>query len=350
MNTEYNISQMIQPVPHKNMLLDNGYYTWCGSYIKDKAGMYHVFYSRWKLEYGFVQGWVSHSEIAHAVSAQIDGPYHFHDIVLGPRDRTFWDGTTCHNPYIIEKNGLYYLYYMGTTAPKDISDTPGEYTPEWYKYRNRQQIGLAVSDNLYGPWTRLDHPIVSPDKTLTPDGDTQWDSMLVSNPAVTKMPDGKILMIYKGVKDTTHGDTSSPNGIVKMGIAIANTPEGPFEKQSGLIMEGNGILAVEDPFLWYSAKNATYYSIVRDATASFTGIEGALVLFESSTGVNNWKLAKHPFVLGNSVTWEDGNINNSRIERPWLLFDQKETPIMLFGATRMNNDERFTTNLFIPLK
>lgn len=346
---ELNIANMVQNVPLKNKLLDDGYYTWCGSYIKGDDGRYHVFYSRWKLEYGFVPGWVSHSEIAHAVSDNIDGPYVFQEVVIGPRGREYWDGTTAHNPYIMEIEGKYYLYYMGTTAPEGTAETPKAYDADWYEYRNRQQIGVAVSDSLDGPWERFDEPIHKPDKTVDDTGATAWDSMVVNNPALTVMPDGRILMIYKGVQDTTGGDTSKPNGVVKIGAAIAESPMGPFEKQDGLLFEGSGTLAAEDPFIWYSSEDEKYYAVVRDAVGGFTGIKGALTLFESSDGVTDWHASKNPLVLPNYITWEDGTRNNSQVERPWLMFDEEGTPIMLFGATRINNSESFTTNIFIPL-
>ena len=39
---------------------------WGGSLVKGEDGLYHMFYSRWPKKLGWV--WVSHSEIAHAVS------------------------------------------------------------------------------------------------------------------------------------------------------------------------------------------------------------------------------------------------------------------------------------------
>lgn len=328
---EFDIAAMVQKVPKSNQLLDEGYYTWCGSYIKGDDGKYHVFYSRWKLEYGFVPGWVSHSEIAHAVSDNIDGPYVFKEVVIGARGREYWDGTTAHNPYIIEKDGKYYLYYMGTTAPEGTAETPSSYSPQWYEYRNRQQIGVAVSDSLDGPWTRLDEPVLAPDTEPNEDGTSKWDSMMVSNPALTVMPDGRILLIYKGVQDTTGGDNSKKNGVVKIGVAIADDPTGPFIRQDGLIFEGKGTLAAEDPFVWYSEKNEKYYAVVRDAAASFTGIDGALVLFESDNGITDWLPAKNMLVLDNYITWEDGTTNNSRVERPWLMFDENGDPVIILS-------------------
>lgn len=43
------------------------YYAWCNSPIYDSDGKVHVFYSRWKDEFG-MGGWIHQSEIAHAVA------------------------------------------------------------------------------------------------------------------------------------------------------------------------------------------------------------------------------------------------------------------------------------------
>lgn len=40
---------------------------------------------------------------------------------------------------------------MGTTAPEHITDGPSGYSPDWWEYRNRQQIGVAVAESPNGP-------------------------------------------------------------------------------------------------------------------------------------------------------------------------------------------------------
>jgi len=57
----------LQPISKENIFKTRGYYNWGSSILKDKDGKYHLFYSRWKKEYKFT-GWLTHSEIAHAVS------------------------------------------------------------------------------------------------------------------------------------------------------------------------------------------------------------------------------------------------------------------------------------------
>lgn len=55
-------SKLIQPVPKTAVFFENGYYVWGGSVVKGDDEYYHMFYSRWKTEFGF-NAWVTHSEI-----------------------------------------------------------------------------------------------------------------------------------------------------------------------------------------------------------------------------------------------------------------------------------------------
>lgn len=42
--------------------------------LKGKNGKYHAIYSLWLKSRGY-HGWVTHSEVAHAVSDKLTGPY-----------------------------------------------------------------------------------------------------------------------------------------------------------------------------------------------------------------------------------------------------------------------------------
>ena len=108
-------SSLIQKVPKYSVLKEEGYYVWGGSVVKGQDGLYHMFYSRWKHETYF-SGWVTHSEIAHAVSEKPEGPFKFKDVALPARGAEYWDGLTTHNPTVKEFGGKYYLYYMGNTG------------------------------------------------------------------------------------------------------------------------------------------------------------------------------------------------------------------------------------------
>jgi len=103
----------LQSVSEKNVLKTEGYYNWGSSIIKGDDGKYHLFYSRWKKEYKFT-GWLTHSEIAHAISDKPAGPWEFKETVLSGRGDKHWDAITAHNPKIKHFEGKYYLYYCAT--------------------------------------------------------------------------------------------------------------------------------------------------------------------------------------------------------------------------------------------
>ena len=129
---DLNIGEMVQPVPESYVFQDPAYFTWGGSVVAGKDGKYHMLYARWHKTLGF-SAWVTDSEIAHAVADKLEGPYVTTGTVLKRRGHSFWDGMTTHNPTVIEKDGKYYLYYMGTTGPVDIKQPTKE---QW------RQIGL----------------------------------------------------------------------------------------------------------------------------------------------------------------------------------------------------------------
>ncbi len=67
-----------------------------------------MFYSRWKKEYGFL-GWLTHSEVAHAVPKNPAGPWEYKETVLKGRGKGYRDAITAHNPKIKYFEGKYYL-------------------------------------------------------------------------------------------------------------------------------------------------------------------------------------------------------------------------------------------------
>ena len=109
---EYDFNAMLQPVPLSAKWADTNYNIWCGSAVKGDDGKYHLFYSRWPRKLGHL-AWVTHSEVAHAVSASPFGPWTHHDMALPLRGTNFWDGSCTHNPTILRIGKKFYLYYMG---------------------------------------------------------------------------------------------------------------------------------------------------------------------------------------------------------------------------------------------
>jgi len=90
--SELNLGTMLQPVPESARFIDPDYYIWCGSLIRGDDRKYHLFYSRWARKLGHY-AWVTHSEIAHAVSDSPTGPFQHVNGALPARGNPFWDGS-----------------------------------------------------------------------------------------------------------------------------------------------------------------------------------------------------------------------------------------------------------------
>ncbi len=231
--------------PQNRILETKDYYVWGSSPIYGPDGKVHVFYSRWPANYG-MGGWIHKSEIAHAVADRPEGPFKHQGTVFAPRGGEHWDATTCHNPHIKEIDGKYYLFYMGNSN----------------RSTNTKRIGLAVSDSLFGPWKRPDEPLLE----VGPEG--SWDDHCTTNPSFVKHPDGRCLLYYKSWNTYEYENYTDPKirGNRKYGLAIADQPEGPYEKYEGNPIidysgKGNNIQA-EDGFVWY--EKGKFRMLMRD--------------------------------------------------------------------------------------
>lgn len=317
--------EKLLPVPmHAHFKLAD-WLTWGGSAVKGDDGLYHMFVSRWPRATGH-NGWVTHSEIAHAVAFAPEGPYEFRDVALGRHERGAWDADVAHNPTISRWGGRYYLYYMGNFGD-------GSY----WDHRNHQRIGVAVADSPDGPWQRQDTPLLD----VTPGA---WDSLMTSNPSCTLMPDGRYLLMYKAVG---HKRELPMGGPVLHGVAFADSPTGPFVKHPDPIFaSADAWFPGEDPFVW--AQDGRFYAILKDQGRNYSPEERALVLFESANG-RDWQTAAEPVVASRRIVWADGSVAEySRVERPQLLFENGR-PRTLFVAVKPTKEADDSFNIHIPL-
>jgi len=121
------------------------WYVWGSSAIDGPDGKVHLFTARWPRETGH-RGWSTHSEIMHSVGDSAEGPFEVVDVPLQGRGGRCWDASMVHNPTIHEFDGRYYLFHIGNLDGRPFT----------------QQIGVAVADDLYGPWERFDEPLLGP--------------------------------------------------------------------------------------------------------------------------------------------------------------------------------------------
>jgi hypothetical protein len=187
---------------------EEGYTIWGSSPIQDEEGKTHLFVARWPAELKVDPGWRSHSEIAHYVSPSPEGPFRFSDLALTGSGEDTWDKYGTHNPTIHKVGDRYVLLYIGNNNPA---------TPP---HPANQQIGMAISSSLYGPWEKVngDGLILSP-----PTDSSYWNygaSNGVNNPALLCHPRGDYYLYFK-----------SEGG--QMGLARSAKIQGPYKQEPG---------------------------------------------------------------------------------------------------------------------
>jgi beta-xylosidase len=171
-----------------------------------KAGdLYYVWYSKGPQAHGYnATVWYATSPDGHQWTEQGEA------LARGPQGS--WDEQSVFTPNILVAEGKYWLFY--TAVPKPFINAGPNIT--------KTAIGIAVSDSPDGPWTKVDSNPV-----LTASDDPQlFDSMRVDD-ACLIVRGGKYLLYFKGRQwDNTPGNT-------KMGVALAEQPQGPYAKYPG---------------------------------------------------------------------------------------------------------------------
>jgi beta-xylosidase len=311
-------SQRLTPVGR--ILADPDYNVWGCSPIYAPDGKVHVFYSKWPNEAKH-KGWLTVSEVGHAVADSPEGPYTVMESALKGRGGEWWDSATIHNPAIRVFKDKYYLFYMATSQGS-----------VYYK-----RIGVAVSESLYGPWERQDRPLID----VNPDPDA-WDSMCSTNPTVIQHPNGQFWLYYKSwrisdwEKDIARKLREATSDVGQFtnrqyGLAIGNHPTGPYKKYADnpiVNLHGFGANAqCEDAFIWQD--DGKFFMLTRDM--GYYNHEYGLI-FYSDDGIN-WGLPEIGYKNAQAYFNEvpNGLDREGRIERPQLLMKAGK-PDYLFGA------------------
>ncbi|MDF3128866.1 glycoside hydrolase family protein [Kiritimatiellaeota bacterium B1221] len=321
------------------------YWVWCGSPVQGEDGRYHLFASRWSKQVSF-HDWATHSEIVRAVSDRPAGPYQFEEVVLADRGEEFWDGRVTHNPTIRKWGEQFLLFYTGTTYKGPFipaATAEPAVTAQWAEAWNGKRCGLAVADSVYGPWKRMDRPLLEP-------REGKWDAVITSNPAPCLHEDGGLTLVYKS---TNVRHSQGPfSGRFHLGCAKASHWSEPLlrEGEGAIHIKGRDDHHLEDGFVWWNGD--AYELIAKDMTGEICG-EAQAAIHAFSPDALNWELAPQPKAYSRTVKWDDGSASTlSKLERSQILFDQGE-PAMLFAATLLQTDDGEVIdshNLAFPLK
>lgn len=311
-----NFTSALVPTDESLFHVEDDYFTWCNSVVRDDDGLYHMFYSRWPKERSFY-GWLTHSEIAHATSASPYGPYTYVETVLRGQGSGHWDGISAHNVKVMKFGDKYYMYYTSTSSGDEVLDEAalaeiaktGYGHAKWPLLRNNQRAGVAVASSLSGPWTRSEAPLLQPSGPIR---------NVAVNPSVCAMPDGKYCLIIKG-------DNANNTAQLIQAVGIGETPVGPFELQPKPAFDN---IPTEDVEVWYDEKRERYYGIFHAHGGNFIG------LITSADGIN-WSQARNYKVCMKQAPKTDGNILAfDRMERPSVYIEDGKPLMLSFGVKK----------------
>jgi hypothetical protein len=106
-------------------------------------GKVHLFAARWP-EANVDPAWRKSSEIAHYVADKPEGPFRFRSVIVTGTGHTGqWDAFAPHNPEIQRFGDTFALCYI---ANSDFHQPP---------HPLNQQIGMVVSESVNGPWRKV---------------------------------------------------------------------------------------------------------------------------------------------------------------------------------------------------
>ncbi|MFH5806115.1 family 43 glycosylhydrolase [Alienimonas sp. DA493] len=173
-------------------------------------GLYYVWYSKGTISSGYdATVWYATSKDGRVWTEQ--------GMALAKGEAGSWDGASVFTPNILVAEDRYWLFYTGTSREYGRGFNPDS------------KIGVAVADSPDGPWERLaDNPVLT-----NSDDPNDFDSHLVDDASLI-VRDDRYWLYYKGRQ------SGKGPGQTKMGLAIADCPQGPYVKHpANPVVPGN---------------------------------------------------------------------------------------------------------------
>lgn len=321
------------PASRAGALRQPDYWVWGSSCIKGEDGRYHLFTARWKKDVGFLD-WATNSEIIRSVADRPEGPFQFEEVLFGHEpDSGRWDRGAVHNPNIHFHDGTYILFYIGVNYPGPRPTKPtmgfGPFPQQWADAWNTKRTGIATSKSVYGPWKRLDAPLMLP-------REGRWDAAIVSNPAACILPDGSVKVIYKSA-DVLHPLGQFP-GRFRLGLMGAPHWSQPFQRLTDepIQVVGYPDQHVEDPYMWHDGER--FHMVCKDMGGEVVGEAQAGIYLHSEDAIH-WELGNPPKSYTRTVAFDDGTETTfPKRERPQMLVENGQ-PTHLFSAMLENDAE-----------
>lgn len=347
----------------------DGHFVWGASVLKsEEDGKYYMVFSAPESgKYKFSDAWVLGSKMGLAVSDYPDRDFKFLGFFMNEDgfkiDNSAWDSQTVSNPNLHRFGDKYYLYYIGSRDPVDqpIIGTLNRRN----RIQQNQQIGVLEFDSFDGlfrhDYVRKESPLLSPRTRVkaddivnpSPEGVLPLpDNIIVVNPSVVYDPRIKKYLLY------FKGNIYDPSWRGVHGMAVSDSPTGPFKALDDFVFEfetsDGKKSSAEDPFVWYNRKDKLFYAIFKDFNGKFTKSDPGLAIMYSKDGIK-WDLPQNSLFMSKKLVLDSGDtLDVNRLERPQLLLDESDNPIVLYCACSIgdlnNKKDGSSFNVQIDIK
>lgn len=296
-----------------NRVYQNGYHCWDPALIK-VGETYHLFYSRWRIVPGRINDmthWMTTSEIVHATSSNILGPY-----------------TNIENPALSAKdNHGWWLHNCKVTPEYNADGSIKRYVLYFINVKKGAVAGTSwlYSDDL-SPGSWYGHH-------------TQYTKEArFNNPAILFYPDGSAYALSKN-NDPGYPDTGrhlfahhTPDFHAHVGDPDRRWGQ-PLPNNRGTLNQLPGDVDHEDACIW--EVNEQYHAIMTDMSGRATGGKKKAVMHwfaDAKTGTNYRLYSDQPIAYRDTpVEFVDGNLGEYyRMERPNVYVDPASGAVQAF--------------------
>jgi len=302
---------------------DPDYYVWCTSPIMGEDKKVHLFCSRWPKKYG-MDGWTSHSEIAHYIGDKPEGPFRFVNMALEANPGAPWNNSI-HNPAIAKVGDTYVLLYITfdhrKNSPYLEGDAPG---------CGKMYTCMATSKSLYGPWVKQgeDGMIVFPSSDPSHYSYQSWS---LDNPTFLAYA-GKYYIYFKSGKHQRE---------TRYSYAVADKLEGPYTLGEAPCTDNIDYIEDATVFIW---KNKICL-LTNDNYGTHTGVGGRGILWQSDIPTDFKKTNAFIGFLKTSDYCKNVDLskanklygNEFKFERPGILMINGK-PAYFYGPSGVNLD------------
>lgn len=284
---------------------------------------YHAYFERWDNVDG-LDGYAYYGKIYHASSSNRLGPFNTQTELTELHGQTWTAGAVVHPVALIWGNKIY-LFWIGTTVETPTYPLSG--TPA----RENQRIGVAVTDisTPEGPFTLYSgNPILNPRPA-------EWDGLMTAAPFPYIARDGTLKMVYKS-------ETIGEPGNLKMGIATASHPEGPWTNAAAPI---SAVTNIEGGCVWREGE--FYYMITKAQDNTYVDSQNGILLYSKTGNADDWNLVTDK-TLAFRLTTRSTAITSTartRIEQAYVLVEDGKAVAFFFTYMATSGLVSFNTGV-----